>query len=826
MAQNVSNFNQWRERKAYQQAPITLGVENTTPVTITQEQLESGLYCLGVQGVGKSTLLESIILDQIANNESVIAIDPHGDLVREIIARMPGQKLQDTYLLDLRDARDWPFGMNLFALPTGQQATQEARDAVRNQVMHAFERIWPAVKEGLYFGNVLRPIIATLIERPALTLADVPRLFYNEAFRVASTQRLDDYEAAQFWEEYPNWSKSRRERYCDPLLDRIKKLLSDSLIRTLLCQPGNTLDLRTAIAQGKSFLLHLPLRDPSYEYSAPIIGTFFMTLLHGAVFSLGTLPYSQRPACTLVIDEFQNFVTEDNEQFFSEGRKYRVKQLLAHQGTQQLDKSGDTSMKKTATSAHTVVCFRTNKDDAPEMAPLFTGIRRRPTSIHIDVLDRMEAHSDSRVKEFYWHTIRPLQLAAKLHVTRATGDQLFFNFGLGTVPFSPSTVSSLLDELNKLFYYAQKYQSLDEGRFQQVWQAYLYLNAAAAYEERIHPASMRKAKILEQKIAYYQQRPSQSVPFDTQRYNQLIASMAALQKQMEQLRTQRDRDYYMSRRRYYHAQRPDSYSLDDSDMYVSSDGFRSAEIQYGLWPRGAMSVDGKLWQVTITAGGRYVARELPEYTRLQQQWKRLDAEKRKMEGDYEGATSRQEREVARIIERLQEERQGIHTTYNVEKRTLSPLRQQWRTVVQALIAHPLAADKAELSVSEIGNTLKDLPNFTAYVKTPSQLHAIVTQDLKKTHPAVSDREAEQRRSRILEHTRATYCRERAVVDADIRAVQVVLEELPQELREGPARVVDALPSSPQRRPASKRVPTREPQPLLPQSILEDDDIIE
>jgi hypothetical protein len=140
VASNITQLSDWRQP---QNKPITIGRDTQTQHNslVSQEQLESGTYILGVQGVGKSSLLESIILQQIAQNESVIAIDPHGDLVREIIARMPVNRVNDTYLLDLKEARDWPFSMNLFALPKGQENSRPARDAVRSQVMHAFERL-------------------------------------------------------------------------------------------------------------------------------------------------------------------------------------------------------------------------------------------------------------------------------------------------------------------------------------------------------------------------------------------------------------------------------------------------------------------------------------------------------------------------------------------------------------------------------------------------------------------------------------------------------------------------------------------------------------
>lgn len=215
---------------------IVLGKDTQTNsnILISQENLESGTYVLGVQGVGKSSLLLDMTLQQMEGGESVIVLDPHGDLVRDIVSRMPASRIQDTYLLDLKEARKFPFGLNIFALPPDKLNSPEARDSVRNQVMHAFEKLWPETRSGIYFGNVLRPVIATLIEHQELTLAHVPRLFYHDAFRAHYTKQLKNMEAQDFWGEYAVWSRSKRERYADPLLDRVKKLLSDDVVRCML----------------------------------------------------------------------------------------------------------------------------------------------------------------------------------------------------------------------------------------------------------------------------------------------------------------------------------------------------------------------------------------------------------------------------------------------------------------------------------------------------------------------------------------------------------------------------------------------------------------
>lgn len=120
-------------------------------------------------GRGKSALLEYCIYQQINTDKSVIVLDGHGDLVEHIIAGMSHKKIKDkTYLLDLSD-RDWPFSLNIFACDNINDEVQ--RDATRNHVLHAFEKLFPGTEEQQYFGDVLEAVIVTLIYNPTLTVA-------------------------------------------------------------------------------------------------------------------------------------------------------------------------------------------------------------------------------------------------------------------------------------------------------------------------------------------------------------------------------------------------------------------------------------------------------------------------------------------------------------------------------------------------------------------------------------------------------------------------------------------------------------------------------
>lgn len=127
---------------------IILGrdVDTKQEVTVTPEQLASGCYILGVQGVGKSTLLEQIAGQLLKRGESVIVFDPHGQLIDNLIRSMPRERVADTYHLDLKD-REYPFGLDVFAC--ADPADEEERDRTRHQVSHAFEKLWPDPHRGV-----------------------------------------------------------------------------------------------------------------------------------------------------------------------------------------------------------------------------------------------------------------------------------------------------------------------------------------------------------------------------------------------------------------------------------------------------------------------------------------------------------------------------------------------------------------------------------------------------------------------------------------------------------------------------------------------------
>src|SRR6266568_2047556 len=129
------------EEETLQEDEVVLGIDIKTRkmVRVSGVDRQSGMYVLGVPGVGKSSMLETIIYQDICKGYPVIVLDPHGDLIEHVIAQMPAERLKDTYLLDMEDEA-FPFGVNVFTGKKNQTGVEQARSVDR--VMHVFEALW------------------------------------------------------------------------------------------------------------------------------------------------------------------------------------------------------------------------------------------------------------------------------------------------------------------------------------------------------------------------------------------------------------------------------------------------------------------------------------------------------------------------------------------------------------------------------------------------------------------------------------------------------------------------------------------------------------
>ncbi|MFC9883128.1 hypothetical protein ACFVJW_26580 [Streptomyces libani] len=443
-----------REFSEMAELKIVLGRDRDTgkSTSVTAEQMCSGMYLLGTQGSGKSSLLTQIALQRIQQRDSVIVLDPHGQLVDNLIAKMPKHRLADAFLLDLSDARNHPFRLNIFHCADPGDETERAR--TRGRVLRVFRRIWPEIEAGQYAEKILRYVITTLIYNPGCTLADVPGWFRGSGISAQAVANIQDPDTRSFWTyDLPSLPQRDRSFQTEPILNRIKRLLSDDLLRRLLCSPGPPLGFRQLIRQRRTLLIKLPVDADVIGEAASLAGIALFSLIYATTFD--DRPKDYRDTYTLIVDEFQNFVTSEFVRLFVGGRKYGAQLVLAHQYMGQLDLPGINVNRRGVLTARTVVSFHTTPYDAVEVSPLYAQLEKNwaRDNLVVDVAAALERHPVEAVKKFALRHVKPLIQGSRL---QGGGYPTELDFGWGTHRFRPEDARHALTLLNEILYAAER----------------------------------------------------------------------------------------------------------------------------------------------------------------------------------------------------------------------------------------------------------------------------------------------------------------------------------------------------------------------------------
>src|SRR5450755_1926133 len=379
------------------------GNETGEMVTVRDEDRNAAMYLLGIQGSGKSSLIESMVYQDACKGHAIILLDPHYDLIKNVLSQLPQPRLKDTYLLDITDL-DYPFGLNIFDA-TGLQNEAQAVD----RVVSVFQKIFPSDHEGRLLKKVLKIITITLLSTPGMTLADIPRLLSDEAFRSYLGGNVTNRHVKRYWMEYNEMSKSGRDKEMYALKNRLSDILTNSMLENIIGQEKTTINFRRAIEEKQIILIKLPVGD--YPDTAPLIGVGMVAELYRAIFSFADLPKEKRPGFSLYIDEFQNFATDDFAKIFTQARKYSVRTLVANQEREKITGENYSSV----LTAFTMVAFRLTPKDAKELGGRFVDYTKKVKlkKVHWDVLERLGEHQSEIIHQFWEEYVLPVQEEVK-----------------------------------------------------------------------------------------------------------------------------------------------------------------------------------------------------------------------------------------------------------------------------------------------------------------------------------------------------------------------------------------------------------------------------
>ncbi len=337
---------------------------------IKRKDRRQHMYVLGKSGTGKSVLLSNMIIQNIRNGEGVCVVDPHGELVEEILHSVPPERANDVVYFNPADT-DYPVGFNVFDLDDPKY-----KHLVASGLMGIFTKIW-ANAWSSRMEYILNNAILALLDTPGSTLLGIPRLLVDKDYRQAIINNLKDPVIKAFWiHEYEAWRDQFRNEAIAPIQNKVGQFLSASIIRNVVGQSHSTIDIFNIMNEGKIFLVNVSKGRIGEDNSA-LLGGMIITKIQLSAMERVRIPEQDRKDFYLYVDEFQNFVTDSFASILSEARKYRLNLTIAHQYIGQLEtESGSQVRDAVFGNVGTMITFRVGAADADflekEYEPEFT----------------------------------------------------------------------------------------------------------------------------------------------------------------------------------------------------------------------------------------------------------------------------------------------------------------------------------------------------------------------------------------------------------------------------------------------------------------------
>jgi hypothetical protein len=326
-------------------------------VAIPPDMRARHCYVAGASGTGKSTLLLNMLLQDIAAGHGVGLLDPHGDLVRAVLQRIPEARMADVILFDPGD-EEHPFALNIL------EAKESERERIVSEMLMALERYFPT-SWGPRLERILTFTIHTVLHAvPGATLADVERMLTDAEFRTEVTAKTSDPQYLAFWKtQFPYFPKNA----VDPVLNKLSPFLLNRTVRNIVCQRQSSIDFDALLNEGKILLANLSTGRLT-EKTAGMFGSFLVTKIVNAAFRRDRLPEEARRPWFLYVDEFQAFMnlSVGFDRILAEARKYKL--VLAGLANQYVGQLSPPVRAAVFGNVGSFVVFRVGVEDAYTVA--------------------------------------------------------------------------------------------------------------------------------------------------------------------------------------------------------------------------------------------------------------------------------------------------------------------------------------------------------------------------------------------------------------------------------------------------------------------------
>jgi len=340
------------------------------PVHIGFEDRRRHIYIIGKTGTGKSELLKEMTKQDIRSGHGVCIIDPHGDLVDDIVKYIPPERAEDVIYFDPSDT-ERPMGLNLL-----EAYTEEQKHFITTSIINLMYKLYDPQRTGIIgprFEHAVRNAMLTVMYEPGATFVEVMRILQDSKYVQEILPKVQDPIVRRYWtDQIAQTADFHKSEVLDYIVSKFGRFVTNKTMRNIIGQSKSAFDFRKVMDEGKILLINLS-KGKLGEENSSFLGLVLIPKILVAAMSRQEIPEPERRDFYLYVDEFQNFATPDFATILSEARKYHLNLTVANQFIGQMDEEVKNAV---FGNVGTLISFRVGVTDAAylqrEYQPVFS----------------------------------------------------------------------------------------------------------------------------------------------------------------------------------------------------------------------------------------------------------------------------------------------------------------------------------------------------------------------------------------------------------------------------------------------------------------------
>lgn len=355
------------------------------PIYIKNNDRFRHFYVIGQTGTGKSSILQVMARQDLREKRGVAVVDPHGDLVRDLLPFIPKSRADDLVFFDPADLAR-PMGLNMLEASNDDEKQMVVADATNIMIkLFGNEIFGPRIQD--YFRNGC----LTLMDYPqGGAITDIVRLFTDDNFQRERRTTLKNAVVKAWWDyTYAKMGDREKGEIIPYFAAKFGQFITNTLMRNIVWQTKSAFDVSEIMNHEKIFLASVS-KGILWDLNANLLGLILVSKFQIAAMRRQNMQTQERKDFFLYIDEFQNFVTDSIESILSEARKYRLGLVIAHQYLGQLQKSDALTKSQLNLkdaifgNVGTIMSYKIGPEDAEMMAKQFTPVYSDQDFINMD----------------------------------------------------------------------------------------------------------------------------------------------------------------------------------------------------------------------------------------------------------------------------------------------------------------------------------------------------------------------------------------------------------------------------------------------------------